>query len=475
MPDGCVFETLRSFGAVPLGRLFARQVRGKARPDPDLASIAYSTEHRASLCSGVAVRKLARLTLVASIALSSSAAFSSETITYSYDARGRLVQSVRAGGANAGVSSSYTYDKADNRSNVTVAGVLSAPSFSISDASATEGGSIVFTINKAGAANVSFSVNYATADGSAVAGADYTATSGTLIFGPSETAKTVTVATIDDALVEGAEAFYLNLSNPTGGAAISRNQGVATINDNDAPPPCQGVSFTIASNGAVTEGGSSIFTVTKSGSATGACSVNYGSGNGSALAGSDFNAVSGTLTFAASETSKSVTVTTIDDTTVESAENFSMSLSSPTGGAVVGSPGSAVGTINDNDVPPPAVFTIADASQEEGMTMVFTVTRSGTTNTAVSVNYATANGLAVASSDYYAVSGTLSFAANETSKTVSVVIRTDLLVEGSEAFYVNLSSPSSGATIGDGQAIGTIIDTSEPQCFDSGGRPIPCD
>jgi hypothetical protein len=161
-----------------------------------------------------------------------AAAHAAETITYIYDARGRLKQVARSGSVNNGVSGYYTYDKADTRTNVTVTtGGAVPPSFAIGDASVTEGGNLVFTVTKTGSTTLSYSVDFATADGTATAGSDYTTTSGTLTFLTSDTTKTVSVPTIDNAPVEAAETVFLNLSNPTGGATITDSQGVGTLND----------------------------------------------------------------------------------------------------------------------------------------------------------------------------------------------------------------------------------------------------
>lgn len=393
------------------------------------------------------------------IALCATAAWASETINYSYDPRGRLVGVTRSGG----VSASYTYDKADNRSNVTVTG----PSFSVSDASATEGSPLAFTVSRT-ATTTAASVNYATSNGTAAAGSDYTALSGTLNFAIGEATKPVNVTTIDDAASESSETVILTLSNPVG-AAILDGTGVGTINDNDAPPPCNGVTFTIASNAAVTEGASSVFTVTKSGTATGSCSVNYGTANGTATAGSDYTAASGTLTFTTAQTSQTVSVTTTDDAAVESAETFSMSLSSPTGGAVVGSPGSAAATINDNDgVNCTGIsFAVNDVTVTEGTALVFTVTKSGSTTNTCSVNYASANNTAVAPNDYAAISGTLSFTSNQSSRTVSTTTVVAGPNEGTETMFLNLSGATPGATISDAQGVGTILN-------DDGGGCLTC-
>jgi len=423
-------------------------------------------------------RSILALCLLTSCVSPIFSAAGSENVAYRYDERGRLVKVSRSGTVNNGVNACYAYDKADNRTNVTVFTSASCGpeiiSFAINDVSVTEGGNLVFTVTKTGVASSSYSVNFATANGTATAGSDYTANSSTLTFAPADVTKTITVLTTDDAALESAETVLVNLSGATGGVTISDAQGVGTINDNDVAPTCGGISFTVASNAAVTEGASSAFTVTKAGTTSNSCSVNYATANGTATSGSDYSAKSGTLTFTSAQTSQAVNVTTIDDSVVESAETFTMSLSSPTGGSTVGTPGSATATINDNDTAA-ASFSIADASQDEGNTMVLTVTRSGTTSTAVGVSFATANNTAIAGSDYTAASGTLSFAAGQTSKTVSVNILTDSIAESPETFFVNLTNPTGGATISDAQAVGTIVDVPPPeQCFDEGGRPIPC-
>ena len=83
---------------------------------------------------------------------------------------------------------------------------------SINDVSVTEGGSVVLTVTKTGSTSSSFSINYATADGIAAGGSDYTASSGTLTFAAVDTTKTITIATIDDTAVESAETVLVNLS-----------------------------------------------------------------------------------------------------------------------------------------------------------------------------------------------------------------------------------------------------------------------
>jgi Calx-beta domain-containing protein len=198
------------------------------------------------LRTGVAAIGLGAAALAATAGvLWPSAAWASETITYSYDPLGRLAKVSRSGTVNNGVRACYSQDRADNRSNVTVATAdcISAPpptplpSFSINNASAEEGQSLTFTVTKTGATPISFTINYATANGTAGTG-DYHATSGTLLFDPPDTTRTVTVQTKDNLIIEGGETFYVNLSAATGGATISDSQGAGTIIDNDEEDPC---------------------------------------------------------------------------------------------------------------------------------------------------------------------------------------------------------------------------------------------
>jgi hypothetical protein len=155
-----------------------------------------------------------------------------------------------------------------------------------------------------------------------------------------------------------------------------------------------------------------------------------------------------------------VSVATVDDTSVESAETFSAALSAPSGGSTLGTPSSAIATINDNDANASCngiSFSISDASATEGDSLLFVVTKTGSTSVSCSVNYATANGTAGAL-DYAGTSGTLTFTSTTTQMPVSVITKTDTRAEGDETMFVNLSASTSPATITDSQGVGTIID-----------------
>ena len=113
------------------------------------------------------------------------------------------------------------------------------PGLAVADARVEEaaGATVDFAVTLSRAASETVTVDYATADGSATAGDDYSATSGTLSFAPGETAKTVSVPVLDDAHDEGEESFTLTLSNVSGGDAWLRDaEATGTIANTDAMP-----------------------------------------------------------------------------------------------------------------------------------------------------------------------------------------------------------------------------------------------
>lgn len=225
-----------------------------------------------------------------------------------------------------------------------------------------------------------------------------------------------------------------------------------------AAPPV-GISV---SGGSVTEGNSGAtpltFTVTLSAAAASTVTVNYATANGTAAAGSDFTAASGTLTFAPGEVSKTVSVDVLGDTTVESNETFTLALSGASANARIAT-ASAAGTIVNDDQQVARTLSIASVTAPESQGIFsFVVTLSAASTSRVTVKYATANGTAVSgrNGDYSSTSGTLTFNAGETSKTIAVSVVNDALVEPDETFFVRLSS-ASGATIATGTGTGTIV------------------
>lgn len=246
--------------------------------------------------------------------------------------------------------------------------------------------------------------------------------------------------------------------------AANANAGSNTVsvllNDGVWTPPPPPLPTLRIGDLTVTEGNTGTraanFTVTLSAASSQPVTVVCATGNSTATAGSDYQAVSGTLTFAPGETTKSITVPVIGDRRGEPNETFVVILSSPTNATI--SDGQGVGKIMDDE---PRV-SISDVTKAEGKNnqttlFVFTVTLSAAYDQAVTVSYQTVNGAAKSGEDYVAQSGTLTFAPGETSKTITIVVKGDNKREANESFYLDLFGLSSNALFTKYRGIGTIL------------------
>ena len=237
------------------------------------------------------------------------------------------------------------------------------PDASIAGGTATEGTdtSIRFTVTLDNAATDTVTIDYATADGTATAGSDYTETSGTLTFAAGTTSQAISVPIADDSENESDETFTVTLSNPTG-ATLETSSATGTIaNRTVTAPP----SASISSADTATEGtdASVVFTVTLDRAATATVTIDYATANGTASAGSDYTSTSGTLTFAAGTTTRTITVPIADDAVNESDETFTVTLSNPSG-ATLGT-SSASATITNRYVTP-LTASFANVPNEHG-------------------------------------------------------------------------------------------------------------
>jgi YD repeat-containing protein len=468
-------------------------------------------------------------------------ALAQETLTYSYDARGRLVRVVHAGTANDGVSSNYNYDDADNRTGATVSmqggattltlspnnlpngtvgtaysetvtasggsggysyakssgtlpaglvlhtstGVLSgtptsadSSAFTISATDSSGGsGSHAYTVTIAGGGTTGLTLTPATLPNGAVgtryvetitatggtgSGERYTISAGSLP--PGLDLRLLSGRIVGTPTTGGSYDFTVHATD-NGNNSGSRAYTVAISGGGGTTGDCAGISFA-AANDSATEGANLAFTVTKTGSTGVDCSVDYATSNGTA-ATADYTGKSGTLTFTSTQTSKSISVATTDDSTAENDETVRLTLSSATNGATI-SDSLGIGTINDNDAATGTCsgisFSVSDDSVAEGSVLGFTVTKAGTTSVSCSVSYATADGTAIAPGDYSVESGTLTFTSAQSSKSVSVSTVYHP-TKFDKTMYLNLSSPGGGSTLSDGQAVGTIIGSGFGGCI----------
>lgn len=237
---------------------------------------------------------------------------------------------------------------------------LSGRTVQIDDVTIVEGDSgaqlAQLTVRLSGAATVPVSVNFATADGTALAGSDYTAGAGTVFFAPGETEKAITVLVTGDNNNEGDENFNIALSNPLG-ATLSDGQATVTIFDDERFPQVKLNSQT------VTEGNTGnvdvVLTATLSGPSTKTVKVNYVTVNGTAIEGSDYRDSHGTLTFDPGVTTRNITVQVMGDIRFEPNESLTVELSNPANARLAAFPNGSIVITNDDAGPlPPTEFTI---------------------------------------------------------------------------------------------------------------------
>jgi hypothetical protein len=266
------------------------------------------------------------------------------------------------------------------------------PSINITEPNTAEGSDAVIVLTLSNPSDLPISISYATADGTAKSGADYTANSGTVAFGANEVAKNITIKTLDDALDENEEIFSVNLSNP-----INVNTPVkATVKilQNDVD---QGPMATIANalfleniNNATipivlskVSGRDQVFAVTITAD--------------TATAG-DYQLTTASVTIPAGSTSGNINIRIIDDSNYEPTEKFSVNITSATAGIAVGQ---ATIQIQDND-PVPTLQISSVNGTENGPTTI-RASLSGASYQNITFSVSTADGTARAGADYVAV------------------------------------------------------------------------
>jgi hypothetical protein len=330
------------------------------------------------------------------------------------------------------------------------------PTLSISDQFIVEGTGgtkpMAFTVSLSNSSATPVSFDIATANGTAIGGSDFVAAAQRLTIPAGSTSLDFIVDVIGDTLLEPGENFTVNLGNPSG-ATILRGTASGTIANDDAAYPQLSVG-----NVTVSEGNSgtrlATFTVSLSAASTNAVSFDIATSDGTALAGSDYvaQALSGQV-IPAGATTASFSVTVYGDTAVEADETFKATLSNVVNANGNGVQGTA--TIANDDVS----LSIADVTLGEGDSgtklATFTVQLSAPAPAPVNFTVATANGSASAPTDYVAKSQSLQIAAGTSSASFAVTVNGDTTIEPDESFQVNVGGVS-GATVADGQAVGTI-------------------
>ena len=321
--------------------------------------------------------------------------------------------------------------------------VQALPALSLNNVSVTEGqsGTATFTVTLTPTSPQPVTVAYTTANGTAAAGSDYVATSGTLTFAAGVSTQTIAVTVTGDTTFEPGETFVVNLSSATN-ATISGAQGVGTIvNDDTGPTPTLTVSAATVNPGAT-------ITVT----------VANGPGNPSdwVMLAATSAADSGYLTWQYLNGWTTPPATGLTSATLQ----FTAPMTSGTYNFRLLAGGTKLATSPTVTVQALPTLSLNSVSVTEGQsgtaTAMFTATLTPTSPQPVTVAYTTANGTATAGSDYVATSGTLTLAAGVSAQTIAVTVTGDTTFEPGETFVINLSG-ATNATISGAQGVGTIV------------------
>lgn len=353
------------------------------------------------------------------------------------------------------------------------------------NATQSEGGSgntqFTFTVTRIGDAsdniNANFVVRGTGAHPADLADFNGVLPTGLVTFLAGETTKVVTINVSGDVTVEDDETFTITLANPTNGVTVSTATATGTILNDDA---VLGSSLAIAATNSFQSEGQTgatqfTFTVTRSGDTTGTTSANFavtGSGSHPADA-ADFNSVllSGSVNFAPGETSKVITIPISGDSMLEDDEDFTVMLSNPSGGTTIAT-ASASGTILNDDIGTFVAVSVApsDVSESGSGSLIYTFQRSGDSSLPVTVDFSV-SGTATIKKDYLlngadslnGPRGSISFAAGQTTKTVTVTPKSDKTIEDDETIVLIVSPSAAYSTGAQSSATGAIIDDDLPE------------
>lgn len=348
-----------------------------------------------------------------------------------------------------------------------------APTMSVGDASVTEPTSgsttLSFPVTLSARSGRTISVSYVVTAGSATSGSDYVAspTSGQLVLSAGATFGSVSVSVLSDNAEESSETLQVTLYSPVR-VTILDGSAVGTIVDNSLP------RLSVA-DVSVNEGDPAHFVVSLTKPAPKTVTFRYSTSNGTATSPGDYTSVSSNNgTIAAGASSTTITVATVENTTAEPNETFTLQLANVVNAVVTD--GQAQATIVDDDKPN---LSINDASVAEGGTATFTISLSKASTAPVTFTFATVDGTAAAGPDYASTSNNRTIAAGSTSTTITVNTVEDALDEPDETFRVLLSNVV-GATLTDGDGLGTIADDdptptlsiNDPDAVDEGDNVV---
>jgi hypothetical protein len=332
------------------------------------------------------------------------------------------------------------------------------PGISIADARTpqADGSTLNFTITLSQATALAVSVDYATVDGTAKAGVDYVASNGTLNFAAGQTAQMVSVQAKANPAASGDQTLTLKLSSPVN-AKLSQDAATGALT---YVLPRAAVADNSANEGDIGGSNKLQFAVVLDKRSAQTISMEYQTSDGSAAAGRDYTAASGSLSFAPGETSKTVEVALIGNEDVQPNRALKLTLSNAHGATLQRT--QASGTIIDDDHARQINIDDAAGYRSDGK-LSFKLTLDRSSGRSISVDYATKDDSAKAGKDYVAANGTLTFAAGEQQKNIVVNTVNDSSTTGTVSFKLLLSQPVNAILAsGADEAIGTVQSSVPP-------------
>ena len=320
---------------------------------------------------------------------------------------------------------------------------------------AESAGTVVMTVTLSSQSALTVTVAYASGLGSATAGQDYTAASGTLTFTPGVTAQPISLTVLHDSLDEADETVPIVLSAPGNAGLGDPMTATVTLLDDDAAPS---VSFASSFYTATENAGTASITTTLSAVSGLTVTVIYSTSSQSALAGADYTAISATLTIPPGQLTGAFAITLTDDPVNELTETLGLSLVAPTN-ATLGTPNTATLTILDDDALSTVQFHSANYARDETPGAAgITVTLSSPAPLTVTVRYTASNGTATGGTDYLAVTGILTFTPGMTTTLFNVTIISDTVDEADETVLLVLGQPVNAVLGVPASAVLTILD-----------------
>jgi hypothetical protein len=427
LPETILLQITNPGGGVSLG---ARDTAVLTLTDNDVAGADYVLGNRTVTFGANQTTQTVVLTLAADDAIAEG----NKTVNVTLSNPG--------GGATLGARTSAMLKILDNEATVQ----LAAPTYA-----AAEGAAAGLLIERTGTAGTVI-VRYATSDGTGVAGVDYRPTVGTLTFNAGVASLTATVPTIANTVQEGPRTFTVTLTvlGGTAGAVLGpRSSALVTIVDNDIAGTLAFSSTTYKSS----EFGTIPLSIRRPANANaGPATVAYTTVDGTARAGLDYQMTSGVVTFRPGVFDITILVPVFSNNRDDGDRSFTVQLSSPTGGATLGTPSVATVLISDNDSGgvvqfSSLVYTVSECPMLP-CTAALTVQRIGGGASGVTVDFATIDGTATALNDYVATTGQVSLASGQMSTVLRIPLQIELGAQPLKTFSVILTNPRGGATLG---------------------------